>query len=1004
MSIEKTTELYDAYYFATGCGNPYQRDETWMNFFDGIARHIIKGIKPGSVLDAGCAMGFLVEKLRLHGVEAFGVDVSEYAIQNVHPDIAPYCRVGSVTEPFSQNYDLIVCIEVLEHIPKEEGEAAVANFCQYTDDILFSSTPFDYKEATHFNVQPPEYWAALFGQYGFVRDVDFDATFITPWAIRFRRTNDPLIRTISAYERRMWQLLQRSQGQQELSLELRRALAEKEELLTEKETELLIKSQTEQQLRKEVKEWEGRWKQIKQSPGWALLNKLQGLRGSIAPPRSIRDQFIDDIFRAWHHRSFQPLRTSMHRVGKDLTWRKRSLTWQIQLKLNPPKQGEVIIVDEIAPRPPLQSHQTTVEIVICVHNALDDVKRCLTSILNYTTSPYHLILVDDGSDWPTWNYLAKFSKEHSCVLLRNEDARGYTIAANRGLRHTSADYVVLLNSDTVVTEGWLDRLVACAESNPKIGLVGPLSNTASWQSIPNIEENGDWAANLLPTEMSIAEMGRLVAYYSNRLYPLMPFLNGFCILIRQEVIQEVGLFDEENFGAGYGEENDYALRVRKAGWGLAVADDTYIYHAQSRSYSHDRRKILSEQANVTLAKKHGQNILSEGVAVCRHDRVLQGIRTRSQVMLARQEWLKRGREKFAGKRVLFILPLFTAAGGGNVVIDEAMSMHNMDVEAHIFNLTLHQDGFQKAYPEIELPVRYGEPEHLTQLAHEYDAIIATSNFSVKWLVPITEQEKYPVLGYYVQDFEPYLFPENSEGYQEAWQSYTLIPDLVCFTKTQWNRQEVKNQTGVDCDIVGSSLNIDLFCPRPRLEPEWPDHPLKIVAMVRAKTSYRNPKLTMTLLRQAAQQFKGAVEITIFGTKLEEVEFADLPRDFPWRLAGTLNRRQVANLLNEADIFVDFSAHQAMGLTALEAMACGAAVIVPERGGTDSFANHEENCLVVDTASADDCWNALKKLITIHDLRTHLQQNALADACQFFSEQSAFKILSALFDPTNLDDS
>ena len=162
--MPKSTEIFDAHYYAHGCGRPYQRDQEWLDFFDKIAGHIQKEIQPESVLDAGCAMGFLVERLHVRSITAYGVDISEYAIANVHESIQPFCRVGSVSEPFPQRYDLIVSIEVLEHMPKEESELAIANFCRFSDDILFSSTPFDYKEATHFNVQPPEYWAAQFAR------------------------------------------------------------------------------------------------------------------------------------------------------------------------------------------------------------------------------------------------------------------------------------------------------------------------------------------------------------------------------------------------------------------------------------------------------------------------------------------------------------------------------------------------------------------------------------------------------------------------------------------------------------------------------------------------------------------------------------------------------------------------------------------------------------------------------------------------------------------------
>ena len=131
--------------------------------------------------------GFLVEALRNRGVEAFGIDLSPYAIEHVHESVKPYCRVGSVTDPLDGPYDLIVSIEVVEHMEARDAETALQNFCSQTDDLLLSSSPLDYREPTHVNVQPPEVWAEQLARHGFFRDVDYDASFITPWAGRFRR-------------------------------------------------------------------------------------------------------------------------------------------------------------------------------------------------------------------------------------------------------------------------------------------------------------------------------------------------------------------------------------------------------------------------------------------------------------------------------------------------------------------------------------------------------------------------------------------------------------------------------------------------------------------------------------------------------------------------------------------------------------------------------------------------------------------------------------------------
>ncbi len=654
-------------------------------------------------------------------------------------------------------------------------------------------------------------------------------------------------------------------------------------------------------------------------------------------------------------------------------------------------------IAEISPHQPLVKHSANVDIIVCVHNALNDVKGCLESVVRYSRMPYSLILVDDGSSEETCRYLKDFANSQGATRIRNKVAKGYTFAANQGLHLSQGEYAVLLNSDTVVTPNWLDRIVACGESDPQIGLIGPLSNTASWQSIPEIAHQGDWAENQLPEGMTIADWAKLVAQYSDCLYPRLPFLNGFCLTIKQRVIKELGYFDEATFGEGYGEENDYCLRAFKAGWQLAIADDAYVYHSQSRSYSHERRKLLCARSDKALVVKHGQQIISDNVNVCRFDRTIQGIRAHSQVVAMRQSLIEDGKSRWEGKRVLFILPIIEPGGGGNVVLQEAAAMQKMGVDVRIANFSSHRPTFERSYPQNNIPVIYVEKEHhIAGLLPQYDAVIATLYKSVDWLEPLTPDQSLPIRGYYIQDFEPYFFPNNSEAFRTACNSYTRYPDLVRITKTEWNRNVVKQQIGVECSIVGPSVNIDLYRPRRRRDPEWPNRPLRIAAMIRPSTPRRNPKLTLEVLRNISQAYRENIEIILFGCESDDPNFLALPHDFAWRNAGILTRPQLAFLLNEIDIFVDFSTFQAMGLTAMEAMACGVAAIVPENGGAQSFARHEENSLMVDTNSPEACVAALKRLIIEEPLRSRLQRQAIVDICQHFPEKAAYNTLKSIF--------
>lgn len=206
MPIELSGKNFGEYYYSHDCGIPYERTEHWLTFFDKIADRIVRELEPKSVLDAGCAWGFLVEALRNRGVEAWGIDISEYAIANVHESIKAYCRVGSIVEPFDRRYDLIVNIEVLEHMQKVEAIKAIENFCISSERVLFSSTPFDYKEVTHINVQAPEYWSREFARHGFFRDLNFDASFITPWSSLFVKKQKSIPDLIYEYENKFWSL------------------------------------------------------------------------------------------------------------------------------------------------------------------------------------------------------------------------------------------------------------------------------------------------------------------------------------------------------------------------------------------------------------------------------------------------------------------------------------------------------------------------------------------------------------------------------------------------------------------------------------------------------------------------------------------------------------------------------------------------------------------------------------------------------------------------------
>lgn len=278
--------------------------------------------------------------------------------------------------------------------------------------------------------------------------------------------------------------------------------------------------------------------------------------------------------------------------------------------------------------------ERTVDIVVCVHNALEDVRACLASVLATRNREKHgLILMDDGSDAATAEFLASVSDETpNCDLYRYEVAQGYTRAANRGLAESTGELVVLLNSDTIVTDRWVEKLCDAVFTTPGAGIVGPLSNAASRQSIPEYKSTENQTAiNPLPPGHTPEDMNaHCEAWTVEHVLPLSPLVHGFCFGITRDVLDRIGLLDEVNFPRGYGEEDDYCFRATDAGFLLVLATHTYIYHAKSRSYTDDIRIPIAKASSRRLQKLYGTPRIGRALRSLEQNPVLRRFRANAR--------------------------------------------------------------------------------------------------------------------------------------------------------------------------------------------------------------------------------------------------------------------------------------------------------------------------------------------------------------------------------------
>jgi len=248
---------------------------------------------------------------------------------------------------------------------------------------------------------------------------------------------------------------------------------------------------------------------------------------------------------------------------------------------------------------PAASPGATVDIVVPVYNAPDDVRDCVASVLAHTRPPFRLVLIDDASRDP--GVAALFAALAAAAdprveLLANPVNLGFTGTANRGMALSRRD-VVLLNSDTIVTPGWLESLLRCAASDARIGTITPWSNNAEILSYPRFCENNRWCPGDDPAPLAAAFARAAVPSY-----PELPTGVGFCFWVRRALIDAIGGFDAA-FGAGYGEENDFCRRAAARGWRNVLADDAFVVHTGGRSFV-EQKSTLVPRNLATLLERH----------------------------------------------------------------------------------------------------------------------------------------------------------------------------------------------------------------------------------------------------------------------------------------------------------------------------------------------------------------------------------------------------------------
>jgi GT2 family glycosyltransferase len=284
-----------------------------------------------------------------------------------------------------------------------------------------------------------------------------------------------------------------------------------------------------------------------------------------------------------------------------------------------------------------------VDVVIPVYRGLAETRACVESALAARGSvPYDLVVIDDHSPeagMAAW--LAGLERAGRITLVTHGENRGFVASVNEGMALHPGRDVLLLNSDTEVAPGWLDRIAAHASADPAIGTVTPFSNNATICSYPRTLAN-----NAVPSGETTATLdAAFAAANAGRSADIVTAV-GFCMYIARRCLDKVGPFDYERYGTGYGEEVDFCMRAARAGWRNVIAADAFVRHVGEVSFAGTRAEIMQRsQAMVDALYPEFQQMLARFIPAD----PLRGLRRRADLQRLRRTPRELSREEADGQ-------------------------------------------------------------------------------------------------------------------------------------------------------------------------------------------------------------------------------------------------------------------------------------------------------------------------------------------------------------------
>jgi glycosyltransferase involved in cell wall biosynthesis/GT2 family glycosyltransferase len=575
-----------------------------------------------------------------------------------------------------------------------------------------------------------------------------------------------------------------------------------------------------------------------------------------------------------------------------------------------------------------------VDIVIPVYGGLQVLVHCLSSVQARTTWPYRLIIVDDASpDDATKKWLAEWAKvnpEHT--VLFNKKNRGFAATVNRGMEAGENPYICVLNSDVIVTQGWLFKMIMALNANERNKIVNPCTNNTALINIP-LQEGYDYN-----------DMNRAFELLSPHQYPeIMP--TGFCFMMERSLIDEIGTFDEGYIS--YGEETDFWMRTltrisngRVTNWRAVLADDTYIFHERGTSFS-----VMGDEEHMGFRKSGSSRFHSIWPGFKAWEKTFN---VNDTLKLLRSpiatDIIKKQNPKYS---ICFVVHSTENCGGMTVIANIVNALNETGVEAKVAHI--RRDPTHTSPPLSVLrsaPVIFeGTADFVNNFEERVfsDGIVVAGTGELMGAVAAVTTSKPNLTSlHFSQSDDTSIAP--TAALKKSIAAANKLADYT-ITNSKWTAKKMAKHHKVQGHINVGYDDL-LFYPKGRDKGD--DRPTVFISLGNEVYPFKGNDRGIDLANQLqALCKKNGKEIRILANGVDAVQGS------PHIVGlGRMPQTRFAKVLGtEVDIYVDPAHNHSYGLPALEAMASGAVPVCWNNRGINEYATNDHDAIILNNKTA-----------------------------------------------------